>query len=113
MAPIRVPSLHITAEGDTIRIPGFYSDVKDRIDLFAATGSAQKLLVVFREGSHSMFTDRLGTGGAGHNPAVKQATRELVVAFLDDVLYREPRALATWKQSHAGLVTSVAGSSLP
>lgn len=113
VAPIRVPSLHITAEGDTIRIPGFHSDVKDRIDLFAATGSAQKLLVVFREGSHSMFTDRLGTGGAGHNPAVKQATRELVVAFLDEVLYREPRGLNAWKQAHAALVTSVAGSAMP
>ena len=113
LAPVRVPSLHITCTEDDIRIPGFYSDVKDRIDLFAATGSAHKLLVVFREGSHSMFTDRLGTGGAGHNPAVKQATRELVVAFLDEVLYREPRGLNAWKQAHAALVTSVAGSAMP
>lgn len=56
---------------------------------------------------------RLGTGGTAHNPAVKQATRELVVAFLDEALNRQPRALHAWKQAHAGLVTSVAGSSMP
>jgi hypothetical protein len=61
---VRVPTLHITSTADDIRIPGYYSGVDDRTAVFASTGSARKALAVFKDGSHSMFTDRLGTGGA-------------------------------------------------
>ena len=59
--------------------------VDDRRAVFAATGSADKTLVVFKAGSHSMFTDRLGTGGAAWNPQVKAATRDLSLTFLRSV----------------------------
>ena len=125
LAPVTVPALHVTAEDDDIRIPGFTSGVEDRLKLFAATGSEHKRLVVFRDGSHSMFTDRLGTGGSEHNVAVKLATRELVVAFLDG-LWRE-RSTGTsadahdahrneldhWRERHAGLLSPLQAEALP
>ncbi|MFM8510593.1 MAG: hypothetical protein ACKOCU_09800 [Betaproteobacteria bacterium] len=53
-----MPTLHITATDDIIRIPGYYSGMGDRLAVFEATGSARKWLAVFEGGSHSMFTDR-------------------------------------------------------
>lgn len=82
---VRIPTLHITAQDDDIRIPGFYSGVDDRRAVFASTGSLHKALVVFKQGSHSIFTDRLGTGGAALNPQVKEATRALALTFLRSV----------------------------
>ncbi len=113
LAPLRVPALHVTAEDDDIRIPGFTSGVEDRLKLFAATGSALKELVVFRDGSHSMFTDRLGTGGSEHNVAVKLATRELVVAFLDGLWRERGDALPGWQQRHAALLSPLQARALP
>lgn len=102
---VQVPTLHITATADDIRIPGYYSGVKDRTDVFDATGSTRKALAVFKDGSHSIFTDRLGTGGAEHNPKVKAATRELAVAFFGWVLQgEEPGALTQWSMRHAPLL---------
>lgn len=83
LGPVRLPTLHITATGDVIRIPGYWSDAADRITVYEAIGSRHKSLAVFEGGSHSMFTDRAGTGGSELNPRVKQATRELTFAFLD------------------------------
>jgi pimeloyl-ACP methyl ester carboxylesterase len=37
---IGIPTLHITAKGDEIRIPGYRSDYEDRVRVFAATGSS-------------------------------------------------------------------------
>jgi len=105
LAPVRVPALHITAEDDDIRIPGYYSGLPERLALFRATGSEHKRLVVFRDGSHSMFTDRLGTGGNEHNVAVKLATRELVVDFLDSLWRERGDALEGWQQRHAALLS--------
>ncbi|MBB4845713.1 putative dienelactone hydrolase [Paucibacter oligotrophus] len=93
---IPIPSLHITATEDVIRIPGYYSEAKDRVALFEAIGGPSKMLAVFEGGSHSMFTDRGLTGGASLNPRAKQATKELAVAFLDDVLLGRPQALQRW-----------------
>ena len=59
-----VPSLHVTATDDIIRIPGYYSRAEDRVAVYDATGGTRKALAVFEGGSHSMFTDRAGTGGA-------------------------------------------------
>ena len=52
-----------------IRIPGYYSGAEDRVAVFEATGSTRKALAVFDGGSHSMFTDRAGTGGVAAQPA--------------------------------------------
>lgn len=85
LAPVRLPMLHITATGDEILVPGYHSRPQDRIAVFEATGSRHKTLAVFKDGSHSMFTDRLNTGGNDWNPQVKVATRELVLAFLREL----------------------------
>lgn len=117
LGPLRVPALHVTAEDDDIRIPGFTSGVEERLRLFAATGSTHKKLVVFRDGSHSMFTDRLGTGGDEHNVAVKLATRELVVAFLDELWSARGEAphggLRNWQARHAALLSPLQADALP
>ncbi len=81
LQPVQIPTLHITATGDVIRIPGYYSPYEDRIAVYRAIGGAKKTLAVFDGGSHSMFTDRPGTGGSELNPHVKAATRELSLAF--------------------------------
>lgn len=106
LGPIGLPALHVTAEDDDIRIPGFFSGVQDRVALYEAMGSASKRLVIFRDGSHSMFTDRLGTGGSEHNPAVKRATRELVVAFLDGLWRGRGDALDRWQGEHLALLSA-------
>lgn len=82
LGPVKIPTLHITATADDIRIPGYYSGLPDRTAVYAAIGSHSKWLAVFKDGSHSIFTDRLGTGGEALNPQVKAATRELVLEFL-------------------------------
>jgi predicted dienelactone hydrolase len=104
LAPVTVPSLHITATEDVIRIPGYYSNADDRVRIYAATGSPHKALAVFEGGSHSIFTDRANTGGAVLNPQVKRATKELALAFLDNIFRGEHSALAVWPQRFAGLV---------
>ena len=92
LSHVRIPTLHITAVADDIRIPGYTSGLADRAAVFAATGSERKALAVFRDGSHSIFTDRLGTGGAEWNPQVKAATRELSLDFLRSVFDGQPAA---------------------
>lgn len=104
LGPIRVPSLHVTATEDIIRIPGYYSGPQDRVAVFDATGSPRKTLAVFSGGSHSIFTDRAGTGGLQLNQQVKQATRELSLAFLNSVFKGDEGALAAWPAQFAGIV---------
>ena len=102
---INVPSLHITATGDEINIPGYFSPAKDRVAVYEAVSSAPgKLLAVFKDGSHSMFTDRLGTGGEALNPQVKKATRSLMLAFLQSQWGGDAKALANCPLQHVGLV---------
>lgn len=91
---VRIPTLHITATADDILIPGYASGLADRTAVFAAAGSARKALAVFKEGSHSIFTDRLGTGGAALNPQIKAATRELALEFLRSVFEGRPEAFS-------------------
>ena len=94
-----------TATGDEINIPGYFSPAKDRVAVYEAAGSvAGKLLAVFKEGSHSMFTDRLGTGGQELNPQVKKATRELMLAFLRKEFGGDTDALAAWPAQNQALV---------
>jgi dienelactone hydrolase len=101
---ITLPTLHVTCTEDVIRIPGYTSGLDDRLAVFDATGSARKWLAVYQGGSHSMFTDRSGTGGALLNPRVKAATRELAVAFLYGVFDRDESALARWPAQHADIL---------
>ena len=116
LSGVTVPSLHITATEDVINIPGYYSGAADRVALFEATASARKWLAVFEGGSHSMFTDRAGTGGVTLNPLVKAATQALALAFVGAVLDGDfggaGRGLAEWPQRHAGILarfSAVAG----
>jgi dienelactone hydrolase len=104
LAGIKVPTLHITATEDVIRIPGYYSGAEDRVAVYEATPGPRKFLAVFEGGSHSMFTDRAGTGGVALNPQVKTATRELGLAFMNSVFGREAEALATWPRRFAAIL---------
>ncbi|MEO8102419.1 MAG: alpha/beta fold hydrolase, partial [Betaproteobacteria bacterium] len=82
LSGITIPTLHITATEDDITIPGYRSGLTDRLDVYQAIGNGQaapKALAVFKGGSHSIFTDRMGTGGMELNPKVKAATRDLAV----------------------------------
>ncbi|MEC5384986.1 hypothetical protein VVD49_04585 [Uliginosibacterium sp. H3] len=111
---IRVPSLHITSTADVIEIPGYYSDVSDRIKIFNAIGSQDKTLAVFKGGSHSMFTDRSNTGGVALNPLVKQATSELTRAFLRQqfVDANAWQGVTGWQRQHADILDSFQAPSL-
>ncbi len=106
---VTVPSLHVTCTEDIIRIPGYYSGAEDRLAVFDATGSARKWLAVFEGGSHSMFTDRGGTGGVTLNPQVKEATRALSLAFAQAVLNGDSAGLQQWPQQHASLLARFSG----
>ncbi|WP_298834787.1 hypothetical protein [uncultured Piscinibacter sp.] len=104
LANVTVPTLHVTATEDVIRIPGYYSGAQDRVSVFEATGSRAKALAVFEGGSHSIFTDRRGTGGAALNPQVKEATRALSVAFLKRVFDGDETAIRQWPGRFAAIV---------
>ncbi len=104
LSPLNLPSLHITATEDTIRLPGYYSTVDDRVALFEATPGPDKTLVVYSGGSHSMFTDRTSPGGESVNLAVKAATRELVLGFIERTLLGTPTRLHGWRDRHAALL---------
>jgi predicted dienelactone hydrolase len=101
---VTLPTLHVTATEDVIRIPGYYSPASDRIAVFDAVGSPLKALAVFEGGSHSIFTSRGGTGGAALNPQVKMATRELALAFLQRVFDGKDDALLRWPETYRSLL---------
>lgn len=105
LAQVRVPTLHITATDDVIRIPGYYSAAEDRIAIFDAIGSPRKMLAVFTGGSHSIFTDRAGTGGMLLNAQVKNATCELTAAFMHNVLGNDEDGLKTWPRRHTSILS--------
>jgi predicted dienelactone hydrolase len=101
---ITLPTLHVTATEDVIRIPGFYSPASDRVAVFDAVGSPLKALAVFEGGSHSIFTSRGGTGGVELNPQVKAATKELALAFLQRVFDGKGEALQRWPETYRPLL---------
>jgi predicted dienelactone hydrolase len=109
LGPVRVPSLHVTATEDVIKIPGYYSGAEDRVAVFDAMGGARKWLAVFEGGSHSMFTDRSGTGGATLNPKVKDATRALTSAFLRGVFEGDDAGLKDWPGRHGDILARFVG----
>lgn len=109
---VRVPTLHVTATEDVIRIPGYYSGASDRVAVFEAVGDPRKTLVVFAGGSHSMFTDRAGTGGATLNPQVKNATKELALAFFRATFDEDAADLSNWGERWRPIVSHAAGTAL-
>lgn len=102
---IAVPTLHITATEDVIRVPGYYSPASDRLQVFNAVGGVDKTLAVFTGGSHSIFTDRAGTGGAALNPQVKRATQALSLAFLRRIFEGDESGLKQWPERFGPLLT--------
>lgn len=106
LAGVAVPTLHITASEDVIRIPGYESALSDRLRVFESTGSPFKVLTVFEGGSHSVFTGRPLTGGVFLNPKIKEATRSLSLAFLRRVFDGDEASLDEWHEHHAGLMSS-------
>jgi dienelactone hydrolase len=104
LGAITVPSLHITTTDDIIRVPGYYSPALDRVAVFDAIGGTAKTLAVFEGGSHSVFTDRGGTGGVALNPQIKAATQALSMAFMGSVFDGDAGALSTWAQRFGGLL---------
>jgi dienelactone hydrolase len=107
LSAIELPTLHITATQDVIQIPGYVSGLQDRIDVFNAMGSERavpKVLAVFKDGSHSIFTDRAGTGGSSLNPKVKVATRQLALAFLNALPSGNYQAIDAWSRASADLI---------
>jgi dienelactone hydrolase len=92
LGQIKIPSLHITGTEDVIRVPGYRSTLDDRVAVFEATGAqltpgeqviAQKRLIVFKGGTHSVFTDRTDRSGPELNSTIKKATQELALTFFD------------------------------
>jgi dienelactone hydrolase len=112
LAGVTMPTLHITATEDIIRIPGYYSGPEDRVAVFDATGSTRKTLAVFNGGSHSVFTDRGNTGGAELNPQIKAATQALSLAFVKALVDGDAAALKAWPQRFGNLVHRFASTAL-
>ncbi len=110
LGPMTLPSLHVTATEDVIRIPGFWSGADDRVAVFDAVGSTRKWLAVFDGGSHSIFTDRRGTGDPVRNAQVKDATRELALAFVRAVFDGDDGGLRRWPGRHAEIVARFVGA---
>ncbi len=109
LAPVRLPTLHVTSNEDVILIPGYHSGVEDRIALYDAMPDARKALAVFRRGSHSIFTDRTVAGGFEINQQVKGATKALAAAFLRQQFHQDGAALAAWRQQWQPIVDRTAG----
>jgi dienelactone hydrolase len=108
LAGVKLPTLHITATEDVIRIPGYYSAAGDRVAIYESISGARKALAVFDGGSHSIFTDRAGTGGVALNPQVKAATAELSLAFLRSVFDGDDALIAAWPGRHAAILARFA-----
>jgi dienelactone hydrolase len=108
---ITVPTLHVTATEDVIKIPGYYSPAADRLAIYNAIATPRKAIAVFQGGSHSMFTDRAVTGGVELNPKVKAATAELTLAFLDLVYDGDRTTMTGWKAKWQQIVALSPGVS--
>jgi dienelactone hydrolase len=112
LEPVRLPTLHVTSLEDVILIPGYQSGVDDRIAVFDAVPDPRKLLVVFDRGSHSIFTDRIVSGGTELNTQVKSATKGLAVAFLRQVFDQDHTALKNWQAAWQPIVARTDGPGL-
>jgi len=109
LAPVQLPTLHITTNDDLIMIPGYRSGLEDRLAVYDAMPDPRKALVVFDHGSHGIFTDRTVTGGYELNQQVKGATKSLAAAFLRNQFERDEAALPGWREHWRGIVSRSAG----
>ncbi|MEK8033134.1 hypothetical protein AACH06_20100 [Ideonella sp. DXS29W] len=109
LAAVQLPTLHITSNEDVILIPGYRSGPEDRLALYEAMPDRRKGLVVFDRGSHSIFTDRMVSGGYELNQDIKGATKMLATAFLRQQFERDPAALAAWHERWQPIVARTAG----
>lgn len=109
LAPVQLPTLHVTSNEDVILIPGYRSGPEDRLALYEAMPDPRKGLVVFDHGSHSIFTDRTVSGGYELNQQVKEATRSLAEAFLRLQFEQDAAALQGWRDRWQGIVARSAG----
>jgi pimeloyl-ACP methyl ester carboxylesterase len=104
VAPITIPSVHITSTHDVIRIPGYHSGVDDRLAIFNDMGGTPKCLAVFQGGAHSVFTDRRSPGGYVENGAIKAATCGLAHSFLLAIFEDEGTLVDAWYARHRELL---------
>lgn len=107
---MRIPTFHITGTQDIIRVPGYYSDAGDRVAVFEATGGPRKLLAVFKDATHSIFTDRMDRRATPElNVLVKQATKEVTTLFLKASLGRgDQEAPQRWLTDNSSYFSKVA-----
>ncbi len=106
LSGIAIPTLHVTTREDVIRIPGFGSGVEDRLKVFDATGGF-KVLAVYRQGSHNVFTDRRYFDSLEVADEIKADTQSLSLAFLDQV-YAKQNALDGWAHRHRSVLARYA-----
>ncbi|WP_457977911.1 acetylhydrolase [Ectopseudomonas composti] len=109
LGQVSVPTLHVTATDDVIQIPGYRSGADDRLAIYDAVANPTKLLAVFRDGSHSIFTDRSFTGGPSLNAKTKAATAGLSLAFLDLVFRGDGAALTQWQNDWQPILAQARG----
>lgn len=64
--------------------------------------------MVFKEGSHNIFSDRLLTGGKELNPLVKKASRDLILSFIqnqgDPTLLEKNQIWQSWSKQYESLL---------
>ncbi|MEY8879383.1 MAG: alpha/beta hydrolase family protein [Leptothrix sp. (in: b-proteobacteria)] len=108
LAPLHLPSLHVTTTEDIITVPGYRSPAADRLAVFDAIGSVPKALAVFAGGPHNVFTDRTGAPGTTTlNGQIKAATQELALDFLQGLFAPTGPVAADfdpWRSRHAPLL---------
>ncbi|MEL1263164.1 hypothetical protein [Pseudoxanthomonas putridarboris] len=101
---VTIPTLHVTTADDIIRIPGFGSGVEDRLKVYEATGGAQKVLAIYKHGTHNVFTDHRYFDSQDVSTQVKQATEELSLAFIDDAYGADRKEMNDWTARHRDLL---------
>lgn len=106
LGEITVPTLHVTGTKDVISVPGYRSDYVDRLAVYdAQSAKAIKSLTVFKDATHSIFTDRVDRSGFELNEKVKRATKEISGLFLRSVLAGDStRPMELWANEQAALL---------
>ncbi len=119
LGSISIPTLHVTGTDDVIRVPGHRSELVDRLAVFEATSSQvkpshsahTKQLVVFKGGTHSVFTDRIDRSGPELNAMIKKGTQELALNFFE-IHFRQqsPQSLERWLITNQDKLSKTTGS---
>ncbi len=105
LKPMNLPTLHVTGTEDVIRVPGYRSDLQDRLAVFDAQRDPRKVIAVFKGATHSIFTDRIDRAGVELNDKVKRATKELSGLFLNTVLRGQaPLLIDEWARAESSLL---------